>query len=392
MSNNNINANNFIFVIKNTNIDCSMKTYYSLLIFLSLTELSIEVLFFKKIFLKISFGKIVFILILFLSFMDSIFSLFYIIKLKIYCKNMKEIVNTITKKQIKVYKIITKILMIYSFIITIIYFCFIFYNIFFNDEIFISCEDLENKNNFLDILNLKSCQNNKCFNIENNYINNINNDIYNYNYLCNFELNDYLFNNKNNQMKCKALEKDKKKDLYISSKSFYSLFKDKNDKISKTIFNFLISCDYEFNKYLYICNSINKININEVNIGEIEIIYNYIDDNNIIDNLNESKKEKFYKKGECITLLTFTLSIILNLVFFFTLPIKVDIWYNENKRFEIIKKMIHPNRLRINQNNQNKNFEDISVSTDKSSEKISDSSISENSQGNNNIFEAVIQN
>ena len=158
------------------------------------------------------------------------------------------------------------------------------------------------------------------------------------------------------------------------------------------IFNFLISCDYEFNKYLYICNSVKKINENEVNIGDIEIIDNYIDDNNIIDNLNESKKEKIYKKGECISLLTFILSIILNLVIFFTLPIKVDIWYNESKRFEIIKKMIHPNILRANKNNRNNNLDNVSIRTDNSSDKISDSSISENNQENNNIFEAVIQN
>ena len=388
---NNINTNNFILVIKNTNKDCSMKTYYSLLIILSFIELWIETSFFKSIYLKTLNGKILFNLILFLSSNDIIFSLYFLIKFKICSKKIKEIIKAITQKQIKLYKIITKILFIYGFIIAIIYFCFIFYNICYNEEIFISCENLENKNNFLELLNFKSCQNNKCFNIEKNYINKINNDIYNYNYLCNFELNDYLFNNITSQIECKTLEKEKKKDLYISSKSFYSLFKDKNDKISKTIFNFLISCDYEFNKCLYFCNSINKININEVNIGEIEIIDNYIDDNNIIDNLNESKKEKFYKKGECITLLTFTLSIILNLVFFFTLPIKVDIWYNENKRFEIIKKIIHP-RLRININ-QNNNFEDISVSTDNSSEKNSNSSICKNSEINiNNILESISRN
>ena len=388
---NDINANNFIFVIKNTNNDCSMKTYYSLLIVLSLIELSIEISFFKNIFLKTLNGRIVFILILLLSSIDLIVSLYYLLKFKICSKNIKEIINIISHKQIRIHKKIAKILMIYGFIITIIYFCFIFYNIFFNDEIFLSCEDLENKNTFLDILNLKSCQNNKCFNVENNYLNQ-NTDTYNYNYLCNFELNNYLFNNENNNIECKPLEKEKKKDLYTSSKSFYSIFKDKNDKVSKTLFNFLISCDYEFNKYLYICNSINKINDNEVNIGDIEIIDNYIDDNNIIDNLNESKKEKIYKKGECISLLTFILSIILNLVIFFTLPIKVDIWYNESKRFEIIKKMIHPNILRANKNNRNNNLDNVSIRTDNSSDKISDSSISENNQENNNIFEAVIQN
>ena len=391
---NNIKPNNFIVVIKNTNKDCSMKTYYSLLIILSLTEIFIEITFLKKIFLKTLNGKIVFVLILLLSTNDLIFSLIYLFKFKICSKNIKEIIKTIiTQKNIIVYKKLTKIIFIYGFVTTIIFFYFIFYNICFNDEIFLICEDLENKKNFLNILNLKSCKNNKCFSIENNYIdkkNNIYNNIYNYNYLCNFELNYYLINSKDNQMECKILEKEKKKDLYISSKSFYSFFKDKKDKISKTIFNFLISCDYEFKKYLYICNSINKINENEVNIGDMEVIDNYIDDNNIIDDLNESKKEKIYKKGKCIPLLTFILSIILNLVILFTLPIKVDIWYNENNRFEIIKQIIHP-KLKIN-TNQNSNLDAASVSVDNSWEKVSDSTISDNSQGNDNILESVLKN
>jgi hypothetical protein len=87
------------------------------------------------------------------------------------------------------------------------------------------------------------------------------------------------------------------------------------------------------------------------------------------------------------------------MITFFTLPIKVDIWYNENKRFEIIKKEIHPNRLRVNYNvennnnyNYNNNYDNLSISTDNSSEKSADSSISENSQGDNNIFDVVVQN
>ena len=77
----------------------------------------------------------------------------------------------------------------------------------------------------------------------------------------------------------------------------------------------------------------------------------------------------------------------------FTLPIKVDIWYNENKRFEIIKKRIHPNRLRVNATGEDINYEIISNSnsTDNSSENSSESNISENSQDINSS-EVAIQN
>jgi len=109
------------------------------------------------------------------------------------------------------------------------------------------------------------------------------------------------------------------------------------------------------------------------------------------------------KVEECITLINFLLYIFLNLIILFTIPIKIDIWYNEYKRFEIIKMQIHPNRLRVNNLNDNNDYinnsldsneNNISISTENSSENSSQSNnLSRNeSIENNNIFGVVIQN
>lgn len=390
MSNNN-NENSFTLIIKDSNKEWSMKTYYSLLIILSIIELCLEIFVLREMLFIQNFGKFIFVLIIFLSTTYLFFSLYYLIKFKICLRTRKEIVNKINEKQIKSYRKASNILMIIGLIITIIYFCFIFFHICFNKDIYPSCEDLENKKNFENILSLKSCENNKCFNIKSNFINkdNENENNYKYNYLCNFRLNEYLVYNNENKMECKTLPKEKRNSIYISSHNFHTFFKDNNSTITKTILYFLISCDYDFNKYLFLCNSNYELNDNENSITEFNLITDYNENPNS-NNIKESKSEENYKKGKCITLNSFLLSIFINLIIFFTFPIKVDIWYNENKRFEIIKKDIHPNRLRMNNNLQNNNLDIISISTENSSDKNSDLSISDNSQGENNIIEAII--
>ena len=383
-------SNNYILVVKDTNKECSMKAYYLLLIILSIFEIFIELLFLKEILSILFIGNLIFILILLLSILYLFFSLYYLFKFKIYSRTRKEIVSKINEKQIKTYRKTTNILMIIGFIITVIYFCFLFIHICFNKDIYPNCDDLENKKNFESILSLKSCQNNKCFNIKSNILKK-ENDNSKYYYLCNFRLNEIIVYNNENKIECKYLPKEKKNSIFISSRNFHSFFKDNNSTITKSILYFLISCDYDFNKYLFLCNSINELNENENSITEFHLINDYNKEPNF-NNLEESKNEEIYKKGKCMTIRIFLLSIILNLMFFFTLPIKVDIWYNENKRFEIIKKDIHPHRLRVNNNLQNNNLDIISVSTDNCSDKSSDSNISDNSQGENNTIEAIIQN
>ena len=161
----------------------------------------------------------------------------------------------------------------------------------------------------------------------------------------------------------------------------------------------MISCDYDLNKELYICNTLNELKENEISITNIEIINDYNKMNSFDQDSKEKKEDDANhkdKNGECMTLINFLLSIICNLFIFFTLPIKVDIWFNEYRRFEIVKKQIHPNRLRVRideQNNNYNNLDVVSVSTeDNSSDKSSDSSISDNGQGGNNVLESVIQN
>ena len=395
MSNNNIandnhNDNNCIFVIKDINKECSMKTYYFLLIFLSIIEIIIELLILNNIIFKKVYFKIAIIFLFILSIIYFIFSIYFIIIFKICSKKQRDIVSKMNIKQMNSYKKITKFLMIFGFYITLFYFIFIFIIICFNEQIFPNCDQLDNKNNFNNILNLKSCQYNKCYNITEYYKNKKKED-YNYNYLCNFKLNDYLFDNIN-KIECINLVKEKININSISSKSFNAFYNEKNNNISKIIYYFLISCDYDYNKYSYICNSKNEIN-QDYSISDFSIIYNINEYDNEVNNIEETQNEINYKNGECVSIFSFLFFIFFHLVIFFTLPIKVDIWFNENKRFEIIKKRIHPNRLRVNATGEDINYEIISNSnsTDNSSENSSESNISENSQDINSS-EVAIQN
>ena len=400
-NNNNNNNNNFILLIKNNNREWTMKTFYYSLIILCIIEISVELFCLRKVFLKTIYGIIIFAFVLINSIIYLIFSIYYFIYFKIYSNTQNEINAKITINQVYLYKKITNCLMIIGFCITLIYFIFIFIFICLNEYILPNCEELENKNNFDKILNIKSCQYNKCYNIKvNNDLGNKDEDIYNYNYnyLCNFRLSNYLINNNdnNNKIECVNLPKIKKNNVFDSYDSLSVFYNEKNTTKSNIIYYFLISCDYDFNKYLYICNSINELNKNYFNLSDFSLIDNYNEPFNI---LKEEKNENNTKDRECITVSSFLLFIIINMITFFTLPIKVDIWYNENKRFEIIKKEIHPNRLRVNYNvennnnyNYNNNYDNLSISTDNSSEKSADSSISENSQGDNNIFDVVVQN
>jgi hypothetical protein len=246
-------------------------------------------------------------------------------------------------------------------------------------------------------MSLKTCQNNKCYNIKSNY----KNTKYNNNYICNINLyNTFTQKEDKNKIDCTNIPKEQTKSLYMSSKAFNNFFKEKNSIILKELFNFMISCDYDLNKELYICNTLNELKENENSISYIQIINDY-NKLNSFDHDSKEKKEDDEnlkdKNGECMTMINFLLSIICNLIIFFTLPIKVDIWFNEYRRFEIVKKQIHPNRLRVRNDEQNNNnynnLDALSVSTeDNTSDKSSDSSISDNGQGGNNVLESVIQN
>ena len=389
--NDNNNNNNFIFVIKDNNRDWSMKTDYYSLIILSIIEITVELFFLRAILLKTLYGTIIFFLVVVHSIIYLIFSIYYFIKLKIYTNTQQDIVAKININQMNMYKKVTKFLIIIGFVVTAIYYLFILFLICLNDYIFPTCDTLEYQNNFDNILKLKSCQYNKCYNLKIDYNNK---DIkvkdnYKYNYLCNLRLSNYFINNNDNKIECVNLPKEKKNNIYISSKSFNAFYNEKNYNITNIIYYFLISCDYDYNKYLYICNSINKLNKSNFNISNFSIIDNYNEYNNILNNAKETENDK---NSDCVTLSFFIIFIFFNLITFFTLPMKVDIWYNENKRFEIIKKKIHPNRLRVNVIGDNNNYDNVSISTDNSSEKSTDSNISENSQGDNNIFGVVIQN
>ena len=394
---NNINENNCIFVVKDTNKECSIKMDYSLLIVLTIIELCIEIFFFRYILLKFPNGEIILILIVFLSILYLIFSIYFMLKLKICCRTRKEILSKININKMKSYKKVTKILMFIGLFISIIYFLYTFFNIFFNDKIFPNCETLFSKQNLDHIMSLKTCQNNKCYNIKSNY----KNTKYNNNYICNINLyNTFSQKEDKNKIDCTNIPKEQTKSLYMSSKAFHNFFKEKNSIILKELFYFMISCDYDLNKELYICNTLNELKENENSISYIEIINDYNKVNSFDHDSKEKKEDDANhkdKNGECMTIINFLLSIICNLIIFFTLPIKVDIWFNEYRRFEIVKKQIHPNRLRVRSNEQNNNnynnLDALSVSTeDNTSDKSSDSSISDNGQGGNNVLESVIQN
>ena len=392
---NNINENNFILALKDTNKECSMKVNYSLLMILSITELCIEIFFFPKTLQKLAKGLIILILISFLSILHLLFSIYYSFKFKIFSRTRKEIISKTNLSQIKSYKKVTKSLMSISIFISILYYLYIFYNICFNDKIVPSCEALLSMKTFDKILSLKKCQNNKCYNIKSNF----ENFKYRNNYLCNINLGDYSPNKEeNNKIECANIPKKLKKGLFLSSKAFSKFFREKNNIISQLLYNFMISCDYDFKKELYVCNVPDELKENENGITNIEIINDYNKVSSIDDDF-KGKKEDYINNyqdnnGGCITMISFVLSIILNLIIFFTLPIKVDIWFNESRRFEIIKKQIHPNRLRVRVDgqNDNNNLDVFSESTDdNSSDKSSDSSISDNGQRENNILESIIQ-
>jgi hypothetical protein len=288
--------------------------------------------------------------------------------------------------------------MILGILIGVLFFFSLFIYIFVNDKFMPSCDEIESKKRFDDLLKLKICKDNKCYNTKSNYINN-NDKIYNYNYLCNFRISHYL--NKDDfgdtQVECISLPKIKKNNINSSLSSLNIFYKERNSTVSKIIYSFLLSCDYDFKKYLYICNSNNELN----NIKNYSIINNY---NEIdVSYSNSENSEKNIKVEECITLFNFLLYIFLNLIILFTIPIKIDIWYNEYKRFEIIKKHIHQNRLRVNGLNENNDYinnsldaneNNVSISTENSSENSSQSNnLSRNEPiENNNIFGVVIQN
>ena len=221
--------NDFILVIKEINKECPMKTNYLFLIILSIIEVFFELLFFRNAFNKTIIEKTIFFLISFQTFNYLFFSIYYSLKIKIFTKTRKEILALFNINKLKYYKRMANILYILGIFITIIYFIFILFYFFicFSDKILPNCDDW-NKNNFEDIINLKYCQDYKCFNISNynikkNYANN-------YNYLCNFKLTNYL--NIENNIKCDALHKDKINNIYISSKSLNYIFKTKNPIIS----------------------------------------------------------------------------------------------------------------------------------------------------------------
>ena len=390
----NNNNNNFILLIKDNNRECSMKTYYYSLIILSIIEITIELTILRYMLLKIKYGKIIFGLIVSHSIIYLIFSIYFFIKFKINKNTQKEIVAKTNINQINKYKKITKFLIILGLCATTIYYIYILALICLNDYISPTCDQLDNKNHFDNILKLKTCQYNKCFNLKSVYNNkdSKDRDQYKFNYLCNLRLSNYLINNNdNNKIECVNLPKEKNNNIYTPYNFLNVFYNEKKYNIPNIIYYFLISCDYDFNKYLYICDSLNELNISNYNVSNFSIIDNYNEYNNILN--NSTKKVNNDKNRDCVTLSFFITFVFFNLITFFTLPIKVDIWYNENNRFEIIKKKIHPNRLRVNLNNENNNYDNVSVSTDNSSEKSSDSNISENSQGdNNNIFGVVIQN
>ena len=394
MSNNN---NNFILIIKDTNKECPLKTNYASLLILSIIDIISGIYFLTITLLKEKFDKIIYIIRLNLSLIYLLFSIFYLIKFRKYYKDRKEINNLISQNQVRKYKKITRLFMILGIIIGVLYFFSIFIYIFVNDKFIPSCDEIENKKRFDDLLKLKACKENKCYNIKSNYINN--DKIYDYNYLCNFRISHYL--NKDNigdtQIECINLPKIKKNNINSSFNSLNIFYKEINSTISKNIYSFVCSCDYDFNKYLYICNSNNELN----NINNVSIINNYneIDD----DNKGNYENSEKIKIEECITLFDFLMYIFLNLIILFTLPIEIDIWYNECRRFEIIKKNIHPNRLRVNNLNDNNDYinnsldaneNNISISTENSSENSSQSNnLSRNEQiQDNNIFEVAIQN
>ena len=104
MSNNNIandnhNDNNCIFVIKDINKECSMKTYYFLLLFLSIIEIIIELLILNNIIFKKVYFKIAIIFLFILSIIYFIFSIYFIIIFKICSKKQKDIVSKMNIKQ-----------------------------------------------------------------------------------------------------------------------------------------------------------------------------------------------------------------------------------------------------------------------------------------------------
>jgi hypothetical protein len=348
-------------------------------------------------FLKEKIDKIIYIIILNLSLIYLLFSIFYLIKFRKYYKDRKEINNIISQNQVKIYQKVTKSLMILGILIGVLFFFSLFIYIFVNDKFMPSCDEIESKKRFDDLLKLKICKDNKCYNTKSNYINN-NDKIYNYNYLCNFRISQYL--NKDydgdTQVECVSLPKIRKNNINSSLTSLNIFYRERNSTVSKNIYSFLLSCDYDFNKYLYICNSNNELN----NIKNFSIINNY---NEIDANYTNSENSENIKVEECITLFNFLLYIFLNLIILFTMPIKIDICYNESKRFEIIKRQIHPNRLRVNNLNDNNDYinnsldaneNNISISTENSSENSSQSNnLSRNEPiENNNIFGVVIQN
>jgi hypothetical protein len=283
-------------------------------------------------------------------------------------------------------------LLIIGFFISLIYISFILACICNNDLLLPSCDNLENKQHFEDILKLKSCEHNKCYNIKAKYYKKENYE-YKNNYLCNTKLSDFIINNNDeNSIKCVNIPKEKINNVFISSKSMNIFLNGKNMNNAKIINYFLISCDYDFYKPLYFCNSKNELNPIQYKLTDFYVINDYEEFSDIIDKRKETKYEIIYKNGECMTLFSFLSFIFLNLFIFFLLPIKVDIWYNEKNRFEIIKRKIYQNHLRVSNDQQNYIYhDDASTSTDNSSEKSSESNISDNSDVNNNIF-AVIQN
>jgi len=389
------NDNNFILIIKDTNKECPLKTNYITLILLSIIDIFSGMYFLIISFLKEKFDKVIYIIILNLSLIYLLFSILYLIKFRKYYKDRKEINNIIYKKKVRIYKKVTKFFMILGMLIGVLFFFSIFIYIFINDKFMPSCDEVESKKRLEDFLKLKICKENKCYNTKNNYINN-DDKINNYNYLCNFRISNYFNNDDNTQVECVSLPKIKKNNINSSLTSLNIFYKERNSTVSKNIYSFLLSCDYDFNKYLYICNSNKELN----NIKNFSIINNY---NEIDTSYSNSENSENIKVEECITLINFLLYIFLNLIILFTIPIKIDIWYNEYKRFEIIKMQIHPNRLRVNNLNDNNDYinnsldsneNNISISTENSSENSSQSNnLSRNeSIENNNIFGVVIQN
>ena len=249
---NNNNNNNFILLVKDNNRDCPLKTdYYSLIIF-SIIEIIIELFFLRTILLKTIYGKIIFFLIFIHSIIYLIFSIYYFIKLKIYTNTQKDIVAKFNINQMNMYKKVTKFLIIIGFGVTTIYYLYILILICLNDYIFPNCDALEYKKNFDNILKLKDCQYNKCYNLKIDYNNKDikDKDNYKYNYLCNLRLSQYLINNIDNKIECVNLPKEKNNNIYISSKSFNAFYNEKIYDIPNIIYYFLISCDYDYKKYL----------------------------------------------------------------------------------------------------------------------------------------------